>query len=875
MAQLSSPGVDVTVNDTTVGGAGTVGTTPLVFIATAQDKLIPGTNSVAVGTKKENAGKLYLATSPKNLSDLFGTAVFQESSGTIVQGDELNEYGLHALETYLGLGQKAYVVRANIDTHQLKPTSTEPTGAVRNGTMWFDTFETQVEGYISSTVAPASFDDWERKPVYVIVAENVADVDTSKMRINDLVMKYAPSTGELAVYKFTVGGLVTDTTTVSAINQVPTTAGIWIRSDYTQNGALVFGTRLIFKRYSSLSNTWTNVPAYLSDSFYGVEFQSKTYDTSFIPAIATNGVIKFYIRSGNNAVASTPADTLTTTATKDGVLVINYLGKSIGTTVVKAGEQISVALVKDALQANVALFDAGFDISVDNQNKLVITSKNGVAFKASQSGELIFADAELAKVAGDSAINYSLYNVQNLIGSQTVPSSTASIGTLWFDFAVSDGLKVSLKKANAVTNMWEDVQPTDVYVQTEEPQIDRQYWVKPLTQGVDGYEFYRLLKNEWSLLDVTDQSTLNGITFLDFSSDNVPSANLYMNNMLACDMSQTEGVVKVMTADGWRVASGNNIDGSGAFGRFAQRKMIVAAINGSINSNEAIRSEFVDFNLIAAPSYLETLSSLITLNLDRRETAFIVTDIPSRLVPDATVINDWCNNAANAPTNGEFGRTTRYDYAAQYMGWGMGTDYNGNQVMVPSSTIALRTYAYNDSVSYVWMPPAGKQRGVVSIVTSIGHLNDEMEYQVDVPYSRGLRDVMYTNAINPITPRPGSGILVYGDKTLAPDQSSALSRVNVARLVVYIRRMVEIIAESYLFRLNTATTRQDFASQLNAFLSNLYTLGALYDFVVVCDESNNTPDRIDRNELWADIAIQPVRSINFIYVPIRVERTNS
>lgn len=874
MAQLLSPGVDVSVNDTTVGGAGTVGTTPLVFIATAQDKLIPGTNSIAVGTKKENAGKLYSATSPKNLSDIFGTAVFQESSGTVVQGDELNEYGLHALETYLGLGQQAYVVRADIDLHQLKPSSTEPTGSVRNGTMWFDTYNTQVEGYISTTANPASFDDWERKPVYVVVADAIGDVDTSKMRINDLVMKYAPTSGELAVYKFTVGGLVTDTTTVSAVNQVPTTAGIWIRSDYTQNGALVFGTRLIFKRYSSLSNTWSIVPVYLSDSYFGAEAQSGVYDTSFIPAIAANGVVKFYVRSGNTAVASTPADTLTTTATKDGIVTISYLGKTIPTTVVKTGEQISVALVKDALQANIALYDAGFDISVDNQNKLVITSKIGVSFKASQSGEAVFADAELAKVVGTSSANYAPYNVNNLVGSPTAPTSVAAIGTLWFDFSVNDGLKVSLKKANSVTNQWVDIEANNMYVQTEEPQPDRQYWVKPLTQGVDGYEFYRLLKNEWSLLDVTDQSTLNGMAFLDFQDANVPAANLYMNNMIACDMSATEGVVKVMTADGWRVASGNNVDGSGAFGRFAQRKMIVAAINGSINSNEAIRSEFVDFNLIAAPSYLETLSALMTLNIDRRETAFIITDIPSRLVPDATTINDWCNNTANAPTNGEFGRTSRYEYAAQYMGWGLGTSTDGKQVMVPSSTIALHVYAYNDSVAYPWMPPAGKQRGVVSTVSSIGHLNSEMEYQVDVPYNLGLRNVMYSNAINPITPRPNSGILVYGDKTLAPDQSSALSRVNVARLVVYIRRMVEIIAESYLFRLNTASTRQDFAGQLNAFLSNLFTLGALYDFVVVCDESNNTPDRIDRNELWADIAIQPVRSINFIYVPIRVERTN-
>lgn len=114
--------------------------------------------------------------------------------------------------------------------------------------------------------------------------------------------------------------------------------------------------------------------------------------------------------------------------------MIHYLGKAISTTVVKTGEQISVALVKDALQANIALFDAGFDISVDAQNKLVITSKFGVSFKASQSGELVFADAELAKVAGNSSINYSLYNVNNLIvhkPSHHQPQQSAPYGSIF------------------------------------------------------------------------------------------------------------------------------------------------------------------------------------------------------------------------------------------------------------------------------------------------------------------------------------------------------------------------------------------------------------------------------------------------------------
>ncbi|HAO2061760.1 phage tail sheath C-terminal domain-containing protein, partial [Escherichia coli] len=172
----------------------------------------------------------------------------------------------------------------------------------------------------------------------------------------------------------------------------------------------------------------------------------------------------------------------------------------------------------------------------------------------------------------------------------------------------------------------------------------------------------------------------------------------------------------------------------------------------------------------------------------------------------------------------------------------------------------------------VWYPPAGTTRGVVTNAASTGFINSEGEYQ-PVVYNQGQRDVMYTNNINPIAMRPNRGLLVYGDKTLSANQTSALSRVNVARLVVYIRRQLEIISEPFLFRLNTPSTRQEFSGVVNSFLAEIVQQQGLYNFAVVCDESNNTAERIDRNELWMDIAIQPTKSINFIYVPIRIEKT--
>ena len=113
---------------------------------------------------------------------------------------------------------------------------------------------------------------------------------------------------------------------------------------------------------------------------------------------------------------------------------------------------------------------------------------------------------------------------------------------------------------------------------------------------------------------------------------------------------------------------------------------------------------------------------------------------------------------------------------------------------------------------------------------------------------------------------------MFGQKTLNAN-TSALDRVNVARLVVYIRERLDDIVKPFLFEPNDAAVRSDAKAIVDRFLANLVTQRGLFDFVTVCDTSNNTAERIDRNELHIDIAIQPVKSIEFIYIPIRVQNT--
>ena len=123
--------------------------------------------------------------------------------------------------------------------------------------------------------------------------------------------------------------------------------------------------------------------------------------------------------------------------------------------------------------------------------------------------------------------------------------------------------------------------------------------------------------------------------------------------------------------------------------------------------------------------------------------------------------------------------------------------------------------------------------------------------------NEGQRDSLYSNKVNPIANFPGRGINVFGQKTLSPT-SSALDRVNVARLVVYIRERLDDLVKPFLFEPNDASTRADAKAIVDRFLANLVTQRGLFDFVTVCDTTNNTAARIDRNELHIDIAIQTV-----------------
>jgi hypothetical protein len=325
-------------------------------------------------------------------------------------------------------------------------------------------------------------------------------------------------------------------------------------------------------------------------------------------------------------------------------------------------------------------------------------------------------------------------------------------------------------------------------------------------------------------------------------------------------------------ANRWVTASGNNEDGSGTFGRHAVRKTVVTALQSEVNSNVDIRDEESrQFNLIACPGYPELIGEMVSLNYDRRLTAFVIGDTPFRLTPDATSLNEWATNIAGAVEDNDDGAVSRDEYLGMYYPAGFTSDNLGNNVVVPASHMALRTMILNDQVAYPWFAPAGTRRGGVTNATSTGYVTAEGEFQT-VSLNTGQRDTLYSNSINPITFINGAGLVVFGQKTRARN-ASALDRINVARLTVYMRGQLELLARPYLFEPNDKITRDQVKAGADALMLELVGLRAIYDFLSVCDESNNTPARIDRNELYVDIAIEPVKAIEFIYIPLRIKNT--
>lgn len=817
MVTLVSPGVSVTVVDESAYGAPGAGTIPLLVIATQQDKTDP-TGSEADGiakyTKSARAGEVVRVTSQRELTQYFGNPIFTTSGSAVIQGSETSEYGLMAAYSYLGQGSQAYIVRANVDLAALTSTTTEPTAAWSTGsTLWLDTDASTygIHEYNSTTGL------WDAKTPLIEVNDNA-------------------TSGE-------AGGTYTPATTVVNGSYL-----VVIHGNQTGNMSLQY--------FKGVSAAWEE----LNSDAVTSQGDTVSWARHFtVPATPGNGDIWIKTTSPGNGINLAIYEYNTTTAT--------FVAKTVQgvTTALAAG--LSTAI--------------GDFYPQDGSSNTALTSSTAIAgnilLDLDVNTEALIQLQRVSALGAPSNLNSYAKKIQT-----STPTATAATGTLWYDDSLDelDVYVVSSGAYSAVTPTYSTTAPTspangDVWVDTtnaaENQALERSYPV---------IKVYNSALTAWVTHDNTDQTTQRGVLFANISDTagdasvlitGAPNPIVYPNGMIAVNMAQSKNTVRSWNGTAWRNAVANHADGSGRFGRYAQRAYIATEMQ-AVTAGADLRDEQYTFSLICAPNYPELADELVTLNSDRGETAFIIIDTPMRKNPTDAVL--WVQNSDVATENGEDGLVTNNTYSAVYYPAGQTTEpLNGNTVVVPPSHMALYTYAYNDNISFQWFPPAGLTRGVVQNASGVGYITNEGEFKA-VALTQGQRDSMYQNKLNPITTFVGQGTIIFGQKTLHTG-TTALDRVNVARLVCYLRERFDSIARPFLFEINDAQTRARAKLVFERFLADILSRRGIYDFAVVCDESNNTPARIDRNELYIDVAIEPAKAVEFIYIPIRIVNTGT
>jgi len=290
-------------------------------------------------------------------------------------------------------------------------------------------------------------------------------------------------------------------------------------------------------------------------------------------------------------------------------------------------------------------------------------------------------------------------------------------------------------------------------------------------------------------------------------------------------------------------ATGDVKGGANFYENIGSQTQGLVAGNYSSMINLLSNKDDYQFNILSTPGLIDehhtsTISTIITNTQNRGDNLYVVD-----LVDYSGTVTD-----ANAQAT-----TRNTSYAAAYWPWVRIVDPGtGKQVWVPASTLIPGVYAYNDKVSAPWFAPAGINRGGLSNVI-----------RAKAKLTQADRDELYTNNVNPIATFPRTGVSVFGQKTLQKG-ASALDRINVRRLLIELKSYIAQVADTLVFEQNTITTRNNFLSRVNPYLTNIQQKQGLYAFKVIMDETNNTPDVVDRNQLIGQIYIQPSRTAEFI-----------
>ena len=274
--------------------------------------------------------------------------------------------------------------------------------------------------------------------------------------------------------------------------------------------------------------------------------------------------------------------------------------------------------------------------------------------------------------------------------------------------------------------------------------------------------------------------------------------------------------------------------------------------------------ESIDVNIFIDSNKSTTVKQSLLSICETRSDAVAVLDVPKSLV-----VNNRGSEATDC-RDYRFGLHTTYNfnenssYVATYANWlNIFDKWNSKYRWIPASGHVAGIYANTDEVSEAWFAPAGLNRGIINQVRRLAW-NPK----------KGERDILYSNGLNPIVDFPGQGKVVWGQKNML-DKSSAFNRVNVRRLFIIIGKAVATALKYFLFEPNDSFTRLAIINMIDPYLKDIVARRGIFEYLIVCDDRNNSPERIDRNELWCDIYIKPTRTAEFIVLNLIATKTGA
>jgi uncharacterized protein len=642
-----------------------------------------------------------------------------------------------------------------------------------------------------------------------------------------------------------------------------------ITSQPVQAGAAIIGPTV--KGRVNIPTLVTTYSEYLAN--FGSTFTSGSDEYSFLTSISAfnyfqNGgtsLLVTKVASGSFTAASSSevANSEGTLLTLADALLTSITTQPSGAAAVYTGISSSAATGGNTVTASITL-DTGASVSL-----LTVTGQTGlfsigdtITFPSQSLGATTGDGGDLVVTLNKGDIDFTNVFTLETLGEGTIMNSTSTEGT---NNSLPSGSKDNLR--------WEIVNPDlangvfSVVIRRGDDTSKNKSVLETFTNvsldpKAPNYVARVIGDQTLSLrgagtsdpyLQVTG-SYPNASRYVRVSSVNLKTPDYFDNNGVAKNAFTSS--IPLAQSGTFDSATGDILTGTGKYYNNINSvdTQGLVADNYTDAINLLANKDDYRYNIITTPGLIydntpTPLNSLVS-NIENRGDAIIVMDLVNY---NSTVVGAT-TTAASVDSS----------YVASYWPWVQITDPDSGQlVWVPASTMMPGVYANNDRTSEAWFAPAGINRG------GLGNVR-----QAERKLTQANRDTLYTGKVNPIATFPGRGVVVFGQKTLQT-QASALDRVNVRRLLIELKSYISQISDNLVFEQNTAATRNQFLSQVNPYLESVQQRQGLYAFKVVMDDSNNTADVIDRNQLVGAIYIQPTKTAEFIYLDFNILPTGA